>query len=179
MFAGVAKVVGRALRDHDDGTVGMRESGVGDAAECGREAPHAPGADDHLLGVALPGHLDQPVCRRAVDDPGLRVDRGVAGESLDELPSGGVALVIELAYCARDRVRERRQHMGYDQGSARARPTHGMLEGHLRAERAVDADDDASRRGIVATWVGHVRLPSALLGEDLAHDVDLPGLTPR
>ena len=125
----------------------MREQGVRDAAERGGEAPQAPGADHDLHGAVFPGHLDQTPFRRAVRNPGLSVNRDFAGEPLDQLPTGGVELVVKLANRARDRVREGGDHVGHDQPSGGTCPARRVLERHPGAKRAVHADGRSGARG--------------------------------
>ena len=79
-------VRGRGRHD-DDGVVGLMQQGVRHAAQRTAEAPQAAGADDDLVGLALPREVSEAFGDRTLENDAFRTGRVQRDELADELAS--------------------------------------------------------------------------------------------
>jgi hypothetical protein len=100
-----------------------------------------------MIGRRLRHHYDRAV---GVGEQGVRDTAERSREAAHEFLAGGAAVSLKLGerLDAQDPRWERREDVGHDQTSVRTGSARSVRERDLRAERAVDSDEDASRIGV-------------------------------
>ena len=111
--------------------------------------PREPTTISSALGLA--SQLGQGLGGGAVHDPGLRVHAGVAGQPLDELLTGGAALVVS-SLTVREIASEAGSSHGHDQAAARTGPARGVLEATRALSERSSRRRDAPRA--LNRWAG-------------------------